>query len=62
MWKGTVISKGKAKNAKACLKNCTKSSDGCVAINFKKKKCQLLSATKGNKPKNKKGVIAGKCA
>jgi len=61
MWKGTVISKGKAKNQKACLKNCTKSSDGCVAINFKKKKCFLLSETKG-KPKKKKGWIAGKCA
>merc|ERR1712107_172472 len=53
----TIISKIRAKNSQVCLRRC-KTINGCVAVNWKKKKCVLLSSYKNVKAR--KGWIAGK--
>merc|ERR1711988_1791160 len=53
-------SKSKTKTAQLCLQKC-KTTSGCVATNWHKKKgCFLLSAY--NKLQSKKGWTAGQCA
>ena len=55
----TLIKKTRAKNVKVCLNKCLSNEETCVAVNWRKKACYLLSSY--TKIVKKKGWNAGKC-
>merc|ERR1712025_1462783 len=58
--KSDLISKSKSKNVNDCLKTCYEANNGCVGVNWSRKKCYQLS--KVNTLKKKKGWTAATCA